>query len=531
LNYLTGNPLRGFWMHAVRDRIEVERLLDAWRERHPDVEVTVLRACWPIGPTFTSQVVRYFSLPVVPLPLGYDPLLQLVHEQDLLDAYEHALLTSRPGVFNVVGAGVLPLSTLFRLARKRTIPLPAPLLDRVSYLPAEGQTGDPPAAFFDYLRYLWVADGSADGTRSASRLLDEGGVDLPSRRGACAATGVQMERNRASRAAWPRRDDAARVAAALRSRTCAADPRRFARAPRPAPRVALPELGAPIRAARALRDVRDARAQRRGRRVRLRPESLRALRPVLDFLFERYWRVDVAGADALPADGAFLLVANHGGLLPYDALMIAHAVERARRARPRFTVADWLIALPFAQPRLAKLGGVRDCPENVERLLAARHSVALFPEGKRGAAKAYRDRYRLASFGRGGAIRTALERRVPLVPVGVVGAEDAHPILFQAAAPARVLGLPLLPITPTFPWLGPLGVLPLPAQWVIRFGEPIDYTDLAPDAARDALLLSRLTEELRERIQALVDDGRRARGSMWRLAAQASAGAPSERID
>jgi 1-acyl-sn-glycerol-3-phosphate acyltransferase len=210
--------------------------------------------------------------------------------------------------------------------------------------------------------------------------------------------------------------------------------------------------------------------------------------------------------------------------------MIAHAVERARRTRPRFTVADWLIALPFAQPRLAKLGGVRDCPENLERLLRAGHSVALFPEGKRGAAKAYRDRYRLARFGRGGAIRTALEHRVPLVPVGVVGAEEAHPILFQAAAPARVLGLPFLPITPTFPWLGPLGVLPLPAQWVIRFGEPIDYADLARDAARDALLLSRLNEELRERIQALVDGARRARGSIWTLTAQASAGAPSERI-
>jgi len=160
-NYLTeDHALRGHPdAHAVRDRIEMEQLLGDWRERHPDAEVTVLRACWPIGPTIANRIVSYFSLPVVPLPLGYDPLLQLVHEEDLVDSFEGALLTSRPGVFNVVGRGVLPVSALFRLARKRTLPLPAPLLDRVSYYPSQGQTGDPPAAFFDYLRYLWVADG------------------------------------------------------------------------------------------------------------------------------------------------------------------------------------------------------------------------------------------------------------------------------------------------------------------------------------------------------------------------------------
>src|SRR5262245_39107659 len=160
-NYLTEqHPLRGHLRaHAVRDRIEMERLLGDWRERYPDTEVTVLRACWPIGPTFSNRIVRYLSLPVVPLPLGYDPLLQLVHEQDWIDAFERALLASHPGVYNVVGSGVLPVSTLFRLARRRTIPLPAPLLDRVAYYPSQGQTGDPPAAFFDYLRYLWAADG------------------------------------------------------------------------------------------------------------------------------------------------------------------------------------------------------------------------------------------------------------------------------------------------------------------------------------------------------------------------------------
>jgi 1-acyl-sn-glycerol-3-phosphate acyltransferase len=328
-------------------------------------------------------------------------------------------------------------------------------------------------------------------------------------------------------------DDPVRVAA----RAALAELRReirarFARAPRPASRAVLPEGWE-----RSFEQLRELFATL-GMRERsgavdefgFDAEALRALRPVLDFLFDRYWRVDVGGAGALPERGPFLLVANHAGILPYDALMLAHAVESARGERPRFTVADWLIAVPFAQPRLAKLGGVRACPENIERLLARRRSVALFPEGIRGAAKPYRDRYRLARFGRDVAIRLALEHAVPLVPVGVVGAEEAHPILFKAAAPARALGLPFLPVTPTFPWLGPLGALPLPAQWVIRFGEPIAYANLAPDAARDALLMSRLTEELRQRIQSLVDDGLRARGSVWSLAAgQASAGAPAER--
>jgi 1-acyl-sn-glycerol-3-phosphate acyltransferase len=317
-------------------------------------------------------------------------------------------------------------------------------------------------------------------------------------------------------------DDPARVAA----RAALAELRReirgrFARAPavRAIPRVAIP-----ARWERGFEQLRE-RFATLGMHARtggvdefgMDDEALRAVRPLLDLLFDRYWRVDVGGADRLPDRGAFVLVANAGGILPYDALMIAHAVERARGVRPRFAVGDWLIALPFVQPRLVKIGGVRACSENVERLIAAGRTVAVFPEGLRGAAKPFSDRYRLARFRGVGLVRLALERGVPLVPVGVVGAEEIHPILYRAGAPARALGLPFLPITPTFPWLGPLGALPLPSQWLIRFGEPISYADLGPDAARDALLLSRLTEELRARVQSLVDAGLRARGSVWRL--------------
>ena len=137
-------------------------------------------------------------------------------------------------------------------------------------------------------------------------------------------------------------------------------------------------------------------------------------------------------------------------------------------------------------------------------------SIAALPEYK-----FFRDRYRLKRFGRGGVIRTAIDNGVPLVPVGVVGAEEAHPILFKWHTPARALGLPFLPVTPTFPLLGPLGVLPLPSKWVIRIGTPLALDHLEPDAASDELLVSRLTEELRSQIQSLVEIGLSDRESTW----------------
>jgi UDP-glucose 4-epimerase len=145
--------------HNVGNRVEVEQLLATWRERHPEVEVTVLRPCWIMGPTYEDAVTRYFARGIVPTLLGYDPLLQIVHEEDCLRAFEIALLEGRPGVFNLVGRGVLPLTTLLRTAGKRPLPVPAPLLYRLRAYPSEVQTGDAPAGFYDYLRYLWVADG------------------------------------------------------------------------------------------------------------------------------------------------------------------------------------------------------------------------------------------------------------------------------------------------------------------------------------------------------------------------------------
>jgi len=236
-----------------------------------------------------------------------------------------------------------------------------------------------------------------------------------------------------------------------------------------------------------------------------------------DFLQDRWWRIEVQGLDHLPAAGPCLLVANRSGLLPYDGIMIAHAIQRAHPAHPlpRFLVADWLITLPFMQPYLARIGGVRASRENAERLLARDDFVVAFPEGVKGAAKLFRDRYRLQRFGRGGVIRLARDSGAPLVPVAVVGAEEAHPVLFKAETLARSLGLPFVPVTPTFPWLGPAGLLPLPSKWTIRVGAPLSLDGLGGDAVEDELVISRLTQELRSEIQTMLDDGVRSRESVW----------------
>ncbi len=241
-------------------------------------------------------------------------------------------------------------------------------------------------------------------------------------------------------------------------------------------------------------------------------------RPLFDFLFDTWWRCDFAGHDAVPHEGPVLFVANRSGLLPYDGLMLSHALGRVRPSlgRVRFLVADWLVTLPFMQPYLARLGGVRAHPENAARLLERGRSVLAFPEGVKGAAKMFRDRYRLQRFGRGGVVRLALERGVPLVPIGVVGAEEAHPVLFKSVVPARVVGLPFVPITPTFPLLGPLGAVPLPSKWVVRVGEPLGLDHIDADLHDDELLVSRLNAELRERIQGLVDVALADRESVFR---------------
>ncbi len=242
------------------------------------------------------------------------------------------------------------------------------------------------------------------------------------------------------------------------------------------------------------------------------------LRPLFDFLYERWWRIDVEGIDAVPAEGRVALVANHSGAIPYDGIMLAAAMRKEHPAgrQLRWLAEDFVSHLPFMGAWLTRLGAVRACQENAERLLRSESCIAMFPEGVKGIAKLYRDRYKLQRFGRGGHIKLAIRTRTPIVPVAIVGAEETHPLLGPSSFFARLLSVPYVPITPTFPLLGAAGALPLPSKWRIIFCDPMPMDSYGPDAADDEVLVGRLNEKLRATIQDTLDRALRQRRSVFR---------------
>jgi 1-acyl-sn-glycerol-3-phosphate acyltransferase len=243
--------------------------------------------------------------------------------------------------------------------------------------------------------------------------------------------------------------------------------------------------------------------------------------PFFDFLYRTYFRVDAEGIEHIPAAGRCLLVSNHsGGPLPYDGIMLRTTVRRelvgaAEPRELRWLAEDFIYHLPFVGTAMNRLGAVRACQENAERLLARGDLVAVFPEGAKGIGKLFRERYRLQRFGRGGFIRLCLRTQTPIVPAAIVGAEEANPMLYRLEYMAKVLGVPYLPITPTFPALGPLGLLPAPTKWKVVFGEPIHFDAYGPEAADDDLLVGRLAERVRATIQAMLDRALAGRSSIW----------------
>jgi 1-acyl-sn-glycerol-3-phosphate acyltransferase len=246
-------------------------------------------------------------------------------------------------------------------------------------------------------------------------------------------------------------------------------------------------------------------------------ELVEIVYPLFELMYRRWWRVAAVGVENVPAHDRALLVANHAGVLPWDAAMMSVAILKHHPLprHPRFMVLDWAFRLPWVSAFMRRIGGVVASPYNAIRLLEQGHLVMVFPEGSKGAGKPYSERYRLQRFGRGGFVELALRTGAPIVPVAVVGSEEIYPKLGESRVLARLTGAPYFPLTPTFPWLGVAGVVPLPSKWRIEFCEPIDLSHHGPEAADDRALVFELSEQVRATIQEAVLHNLVARGSAF----------------
>jgi 1-acyl-sn-glycerol-3-phosphate acyltransferase len=234
-------------------------------------------------------------------------------------------------------------------------------------------------------------------------------------------------------------------------------------------------------------------------------------------LYRDYWRVETTGVEHVPATGRALLVANHAGVLPWDGTMIKTAVfaEHSHPRHVRALVASLFMGMPVLSWFLRRTGQAVGHPDDTRRLLERDELVLVFPEGVRGTGKSFKDRYRLRRFGRGGFVTTAIRSRAPIIPVSVVGSEEIYPMVADLAPVARFFGLPYFPVTPFFPWLGPLGLIPLPSKWRIQFHPPIHVEEHPPEAADDQNLVMALADEVRNTIQQGIYDNLKLRRGVF----------------
>jgi 1-acyl-sn-glycerol-3-phosphate acyltransferase len=275
--------------------------------------------------------------------------------------------------------------------------------------------------------------------------------------------------------------------------------------------------------ARSLAELRNLLPEREGERSLDdwgRSEALLSVAdPVLDFYYRYWFRVEHEGISNVPSSGGALLVSNHSGALPPDGPMIMHAIRRDHpNPRPLYMLGEhWFRGYPFIGMLANKLGVVAAHPRNAQRLLGEEGRLAIvFPEGQKGSRKVLWQRYRLRRFGRGGFVRTAIRAQVPIVPIAVVGAEEAMPIFAHIRPAQRITGLIYFPVNHAFPHFGLLsGLMYLPAKFKIRFLEPIDTAAYPSDAAEDAALVQSIAESVRARIQNELDDMLAERRSVW----------------
>jgi 1-acyl-sn-glycerol-3-phosphate acyltransferase len=236
-----------------------------------------------------------------------------------------------------------------------------------------------------------------------------------------------------------------------------------------------------------------------------------ALRPIA----EKWFRLEVRGLENIPAEGGALVVSNHSGTVPLDGLMTMLAVHDHAHRFLRPLGADLVFQMPVVSSLARKGGATLACVEDAERLLSGGELVGVWPEGFKGIGKPFSERYKLQRFGRGGFVSAALRTGVPIIPLSVVGAEEIYPLVGNIPSLARLLGVPYIPITPFFPWLGPLGMVPLPSKWILEFGEPIRTDSYDAGEAEDPMLVFNVTDQVRETIQHTLFDLLRDRGGAF----------------
>lgn len=231
------------------------------------------------------------------------------------------------------------------------------------------------------------------------------------------------------------------------------------------------------------------------------------LMPVSRAVYRDWFRVRMRGLEHVPAEGPALVVANHSGVLPLDAIMLQSGLydEHPAHRNLRLLGADLVYAIPGLASLARKSGHTRACPAEAARLLAAGELVGVFPEGFKGIGKPFSERYQLQRFGRNGFAATAIRAGVPIIPCAIVGAEEIYPMIGNAGSLARILRLPYFPVTPLFPWLGPLGAIPLPSNWIIEFCPPVPTGEYAVAGSARPAAVAELGGKVRDTIQQRLD--------------------------
>lgn len=240
-------------------------------------------------------------------------------------------------------------------------------------------------------------------------------------------------------------------------------------------------------------------------------DYLRGLAPLALFFYRKWFRTEVFGIENVPLEGPAIIVPNHSGQLPLDGMLISIAcmLELEKPRLPRAMVEKWFLRLPHASILMQRAGQAVGVTENADKLLDSGELALIFPEGIKGSGKTWDLRYKLQRFTLG-FMELAIKHKAPVVPAAVIGGEEQAPTFYNVKPLAKALGMPYFPITPTFPWMGLLGFIPLPSKYRIYFGEPMDFSAYGEDLDKPERIRHHVAE-VRTKVKEMVAEGLKER--------------------